>query len=192
MCLSVCVYLCLCLCVCEALQSSVAENRSPVVQPSNGGRRRRALIKWFRPLFAATRFALVFRTRLFAVRVSISCLLFLSLTALLLPSSPSSLPRSRCSPSDFLSFSLSLSRASRNAAAVTSLAFGSGRSDWCRPAGFNTYLRYLYRFGVAGHAVTFCLLGLLIHSLRSGALAFMGKVIWHLNVPYDTALGYEL
>lgn len=118
--------------------------------------------------------------------------LSLSFTALLLPSSPSSLPRSRCSPSDFLSFSFSLSRASRNAAAVTSLAFGSGRSDWCRPAGFNTYLRYLYRFGMAGRAVTFCLLGPLIHSLRSGALAFMGKVIWHLNVPYDTALGYEL
>lgn len=175
--------------VCMALKSSVVENRYHAVQPSNDGRRRRALIKRFRPLCCCSSPRSCFPPRLFVARVSVSCLLFLSLSQL---SSHRALPASRCSPSVSLLLSLSLSGASRNAMAVTSLAFGSRRSDWCRPAGFNTYLGYLYRFGAAGCAVSFCLLGPLIHSLRSGALAFMGRVIWHLNVPHDTALGYEL
>lgn len=73
--------------------------------------------------------------------------------------------------------------------AVTSLAFGSRKNDWCRAARFNTYLGYLYRFGVAWDVVTFCLLVPLIHTLRLRTLILMGKGIWHLNV---TLLGYEL
>lgn len=167
--------------MCEALQSSVVaalvENRSPAVQPSND-RRRRTLMKRFhsRPLSLCA--PLLFSAPACGARLYFLSLLFF---------------HSSSSPPRGLSYSVFLLRLPPSPSlspggelecrAVTSLAFGSRKNDWCRAARFNTYLGYLYRFGVAWDVVTFCLLVPLIHTLRLRILILMGKGIWHLNVP---------